>query len=469
HSADFRLDQRDNEADKAVRESVNQFLAQLKRLETDSMRFEDRVDLKIFENRLKYELLLRDQLPLLKRDPLYYLSAIDSVFDVLSRDYEAYTLRAQNALSRIEQFPAVLMEAERNLYHPPELLVRQALIQSDFVREAIKQLSPLFKRYTLFDPIARAQVDHALENAKKAVARFKTTLNAEVLPVADGDFRIGAPTYALILRYKHGVLLPLDDLEDDLEDIYKRYEKGYVEELAFLFRDRKITVSDYDWPQRQLERDAPTYRTEDELVGEFQKEMERGYRFFDKKRLFVVPQERLRFLVTPPYLLASTPYVTYRRPFPMDSTPAADLMLAYPDKRLKKEDRDQLFRARYSKLNIEFLSAQEVMPGRHMRQSALLQKASQPRRVFSSAWLDSGWALYALQLAIENDYFSEPQNAKLLFLRWKLIKAARALVELRLHARTISYEAAVDFISEKTGLSRSQSEAEINYIALNPG
>lgn len=468
HNADFRLDARDMETDKTVRESLRQFLGQVLRLESDSMLFDDRLDLAIVKNQLQYHLFVLEEMTPLRKDPLSYLNAAGAVFDVISRDFASYSVRAQNALARLEKLPGVLLESERNLYHPPEMLSRQALVQADYVREALKQLSPLFKRYTLFDPLARAQVEQALDAAKKAVARYKTTMTAEVLPVSDGDSRVGTEAYAAFLRYRYGSNTKLDDLEESLEDIVKSYEKEYVAALATRFNDRKITVSDYDWPLRQMERDAPTYRSEDELVGEFQKEMERGYRFFDKKRLFVVPQERLRFMLTPAYLLPSTPYASYRRAFPLDSTPAADMLLAYPDKRLKKEQREQLFRSRYAKLNIEFLSAQEIMPGRHMRQSAL-GKASVPRKAFNSPWLDSGWALYALKISLENDYFSDPELAQLLFLRWKYLKAVRGLTELRLHARTIGYDSAIDFISQKTGMSKELASAEALYMLLNPG
>ena len=468
HNSDFRLNPRDMETDKTVREALGQFLAQLSRLESESMLFDDRVDLTLFKNELQYQIFLMDEMSPLKKNPISYLNAVSSVFDVLSRDYASYSVRAQNALARLELVPGVLLEAERNLYHPPEMLSRQALVQTDFVRESLKQLTPLFKRYTLFDPLARVQVDQALDAAKKAVARYKTTITAEVLPVSDGDARIGADAYSSVLRYRCGVNMKLDDLEEALEKIIKRYEKEYAAALAAKFNDHKITVSDYDWPLRQIERDAPTYRSEDELVGEFQKEMERGYRFFDKKRLFVVPQERLRFMITPAYLLPSMPYAAYRRAFPLDSVPAADMLLAYPDKRLKKEQREELFRSRYSKLNIEFLSAQEIMPGRHMRQSAM-GKVTVSRKAFNSPWLDNGWALYALKVALENDYFSDPEMARLLFLRWKLLKAVRGLTEVRLHARTIGYDSAADFISEKTGMSKDLAGAEVLYMVLNPG
>ncbi|NLO90570.1 MAG: DUF885 domain-containing protein [Elusimicrobia bacterium] len=468
HSADYQLTPRDVKTDTMIKDSVANMQRQVQTLRNDAMLYEDRVDLELFNNALALQVFTRQQLPPMKRDPQYYLRATESLFDVLSNDYIGYSTRIQNALSRLEQYPDVLLEAERNLYHPPELFTRMALTQLQFASESLKKVPPYFKRYTLFDPLARIQVDQAMTAAKKGLERYKTMLKEEVLPISDGDARIGRDNYAKLLQYQHGYSGTLEELEKTLAEAVRKYRAEYEAALAQEFNDRKITIMDFDWPQRQVERDAPDSRTEEELVSEFQKEMERAYRFFDKKRLLVVPQQKLRFLITPPYLLTTTTFVDYRRPFPLDSYPVAEVLLSYPDKRLSKAQREQLFKSRFSKLNIEMLSAQEVMPGRHMRQAAM-DKASQPRRVFDQPWLENGWSLYALKLCIEQEYFSSPKLANMMFLRWKYFKAVRALADLRMHCKDMTFDQAADFIAENTGVSRPASQAEANYIAMHPG
>ena len=113
------------------------------------------------------------------------------------------------------------------------------------------------------------------------------------------------------------------------------------------------------------------------------------------------------------------------------------------------------------------LAYHEAIPGHHF-QIALTQEFDLPsfRRGVTFTAYAEGWALYAERLAWELGFYEDDPYGNLGRLQMEAFRAARLVVDTGLHARRWSYEEAVSYLVENTGLPRDMVEFEVaRYIA----
>jgi uncharacterized protein (DUF885 family) len=112
----------------------------------------------------------------------------------------------------------------------------------------------------------------------------------------------------------------------------------------------------------------------------------------------------------------------------------------------------------------------ETIPG-HFLQTATAQEADLPellRGVASSAFSE-GWALYAEQLAWELGAYRSDPYGNLGRLQEELFRAARLVVDTGIHARRWTFEQAVSYLMETTGLAEDTVRDEVERYIVTPG
>src|SRR5208337_4176842 len=124
-------------------------------------------------------------------------------------------------VEREKKMPALLAQARVNLKNPPRI----------YTEIAIEQLPGIVSFFEHDVPLAFADAkDHALKaefvvtNAAviAALNNYLGWLKTDLLPKSNGDFRIGAETFAKKLQYDEMVDLPLDKLlEIGWADLHK--------------------------------------------------------------------------------------------------------------------------------------------------------------------------------------------------------------------------------------------------------
>jgi uncharacterized protein (DUF885 family) len=116
------------------------------------------------------------------------------------------------------------------------------------------------------------------------------------------------------------------------------------------------------------------------------------------------------------------------------------------------------------------LAYHEAIPGHHT-QIAIAQQLDLPsfRRGADFTAYVEGWALYAEQLAFELGFYDNDPYGNLGRLQAEAFRAARLVVDTGLHAKKWTFNQAVDFMVENTGMSEYMMQGEVSrYISL-PG
>jgi uncharacterized protein (DUF885 family) len=122
------------------------------------------------------------------------------------------------------------------------------------------------------------------------------------------------------------------------------------------------------------------------------------------------------------------------------------------------------------KFSMATLAYHEAIPGHHF-QLALAQELDMPffRKNTTFTAYAEGWALYAERLAWEMGMYADDPYGNLGRLQAEAFRAARLVVDTGIHAKRWTYDEAVAYMIENTGLPRGQVEFEVSRYITWPG
>ncbi|HLD29199.1 MAG TPA: DUF885 family protein, partial [bacterium] len=205
HGSDSVLTQRTQERVNKQLEAFKNLRSKLHEIKTASMYPSLQVDYIVLDHLLEVDIYGMENLGLIRMRPQYYLEPLFSVYQLLSKDFGDYNIRAGNAMVRLREFPQILEQAERNLFHPPRIWAEQALKLTEGALNGVSDFIPLFRGYTRYDPVLKTQVDEIMDKVKTALTRYRDFLKNEIIPNSDGEFRAGSYTYGFYLERWHGL------------------------------------------------------------------------------------------------------------------------------------------------------------------------------------------------------------------------------------------------------------------------
>jgi uncharacterized protein (DUF885 family) len=122
------------------------------------------------------------------------------------------------------------------------------------------------------------------------------------------------------------------------------------------------------------------------------------------------------------------------------------------------------------KFSMPTLAYHEAIPGHHF-QIAIAQQLDLPtfRRASDFTAYVEGWALYAERLVSELGLYDNDVYGDLGRLQAEAFRAARLVVDTGIHAKHWTFDRAVDFMVENTGMPQNAMQGEVSrYISL-PG
>ena len=463
HGSDAVLTQRTQERVNKQLEAFKRLREKLHEIKTASMYPALQVDYAVFDRILEVDIYEMENLGLLKKRPQYYLEPLFNVYQLLSKDFGDYNIRAGNAMSRLREFPQILESAERNLSHPPRIWTEQAIRMTDDALNGVSDFIPLFRGYTRYDPVLKTQVDESMDKVKTALARYRDFLNNEILPSSDGEFRAGLYTYGFYLERWHGL--------DITPGSAMRYsKKSYKKALKELDKEAinidALLAKDKGWKGilGKLPKEHPPLN---DVLKVFQDEVDRSYQHFDEYKVVEFPKQRLLIKKMPDFMTAALPYVHYIEPFALDDVRVSEFYLALPSEKAAPAAQERALSSGFNYAQIELLVAFDIMPGMHLRSFSANANPSLIRKVASQPMVTNGWACYAELMAEEMGYYSS-YWARFLRIYVRALRAGRAYVDTALHTDKMTYEEAVAFFQDTFYMSKGAAQAEVLRLSLAP-
>jgi hypothetical protein len=113
--------------------------------------------------------------------------------------------------------------------------------------------------------------------------------------------------------------------------------------------------------------------------------------------------------------------------------------------------------------------AHEAMPGHFLQLSIARRHPDFVRKIQSSGVFAEGWAFYGEEMFVQLGLYGDDLDGRYYTAQWERVRGARAIVDPMLASGQWSYRQAADFFAQQTGFPKSEADAAVAGIALNPG
>jgi uncharacterized protein (DUF885 family) len=413
-------------------------------------------DRAILLNSIRSTLLTLEVIRPWEKNPDIYSSGItNSAFVIMERPYASADARLKSLVDREKQMPQVLLEARKNLKNPPRVYTEIALEQIDGNISFFQTDVPsAFTEATDADTKAAfAKSNAAVIDALKSYAVW---MKSDLLPRSNGDYKLGADTFAKKLSYDEMVDIPLDRL---LEIAYADLHKNQAE-----FARVAKEVDPAKTPQEVLAELATIHPAPDKLLSSFNDTFASLIDFINSHHIITIPSKVEPTLEeTPPFMRATTSAsMDPPGPFETHSTKAY-FNVTLPEKTWTPEHIAEHM-AEFNVGTIISTSVHEAYPGHYVQFLWTPQFPSKIRQILGANTNIEGWAHYCEQMMLDQGYgqpgtgAKDEREAKLIRLgqiQDALLRDARFVNSIKLHTGQFTFDQAVNFFVTDGYQSRS--------------
>jgi uncharacterized protein (DUF885 family) len=412
-------------------------------------------DRTILLNNIRSQLLTLEVIRPWERSPdIYSSGTTNSAYVIMERPYASTNIRLRSLVARENQMPQALLEARKNLKNPPKVYTEIALEQID---DNISFFQNDVPSAFLTGPDAATDAETKAAFAKSnaavidALKSYGAWMKSDLLPRSNGDYKLGATTFAKKLSYDEMVDIPLDRL---LEIAFADLHKNQAE-FARIAREIDPTKT----PQQVLAELAGIHPAPDKLLPAFQDTFSSLITFIDAHHIITIPSKVEPTLEeTPPFMRATTQAsMDPPGPFETHSTKAY-FNVTLPEKGWTPEHIAEHMAA-FNVGTIISTSVHEAYPGHYIQFLWMPQFPSTIRKILGANTNIEGWAHYTEQMMLDQGYGQpgteapgspklDDREAKLIRLgqlQDALLRDARFVNSIKLHTGQFTFDQAVNF------------------------
>jgi uncharacterized protein (DUF885 family) len=459
HTHDDLLEDLSRHAVDAEAHALAGYLRRLDEIKQDALTPIEQLEHRMLTANLQARMFDLEVVRTWERNPQYYSDLIaSSLAGQTLFSHAPAPERARRVLSKLRQTPRLIQAARDNIKEPPGIFVKVGI---ETMKGALK-----FIDYEL--PRAFADLDDlhllgdladAQTEATHAVGAYIEELESAA-PKARASFRLGRDKFEQKLRLEEGISLPVDRL---LAIAMRELQKT---QDAFRTLAGRINGGDpmETWAKTKAEHPAPG-----QLVNVGREQLEELSTFLERQSLITIPRaEEITVAPTPDFYRWS--FASMWTPGPFETKPSrayyylTDVDPSWPADRQEEHLRDYNYPTLWS------ISIHEVFPGHFLHYQHLRKVESKARKsiMFSPASFVEGWAHYCEQMMIEAGFGRKEYGIQLGQLAEALIRLARFVVCIKLHAEDMSVEQGVRFFREEAFMEEISARREAERGTFDP-
>ena len=404
-----------------------------------------------------------------QKDPdSYSTGAAGSIYVIMSRKFAPPDERLRAVIAREKQFPRYFAAARRNLRNVPKIYTEIALEQlPGTIAFFEKDVPAAFLDAT--DPSIKAEFTASNAAAVTELRKYEAWIKSDLLPRANGDFRIGADAFSKKLLYDEMVSTPLDRLlEIGMADLHKN--QAEFQRVAKEVDPAKAPADIL--AELELQHPAP-----DALLQSFRDTFDGLIAFIKQRHIITLPSDRRPTLQeTPPFQRATT-FASMDSPGPFEKVATeAYFNVTLPGPNDSPEEIAGLM-AGFNIGTIVSTSIHEAFPG-HFTQYLWEQRApSKIRRVLSASTNVEGWAHYTEQMMLDEGYAQPGVGAKdmresrlirLGQIQDALLRDARFVAGIQMHRGKFSLDQSREFFVKEGYQSAKVADVETKRGTSDP-
>ncbi len=456
HRADSRLDEVDAAARERVRKAFGEYRETLAAIKRSDLSRANQVDAAILHNKIESTLFELDTLEEWAWNPLYYVRLSgNAIYGLLSRDFAPLEERLDNAASRLEQLPRFFAQARDSLQpeRVPKIHAETAIQQNRGLVTIMDSM--IVPQLQALPPDTAKRLEEAMTSAREAIAKQQAWLEEELLPRANGDFRIGAELYDRKLAFALNSSLSRREIRTLAEREYEFVRNEMYEIAKQVYAEQHPYTAFPDSPDESykqviiraaLEKAYQQLPLRDEIVQIARQYLQQASDFVVENNIVTMPEEPVEIIVMPEFQRGiALAYLS--PPGPLDRNQKAFYAVA-PLPADWTEAQVESFLREYNLYSIQSLTIHEAVPGHYLQLALSNRHPSALRSALWSGPFVEGWAVYAERVMIEAGYLDHDPLMRLINRKWYLRSITNAIIDSAIHVDGMTQEAAMKLMIE---------------------
>lgn len=391
---------------------------------------DERVDRRILLGVIDGWLLEQETLANWKRNPMLYASALsDGVHNLMTMEHDTPAARIRLVIRKLGGVPALLAAARANISNPPRIFAERGLGMmknaSVMLQTDVPQAFATERGTPLMDSLMTAAQD-----ARQEIDAYTTWFEREVLPTANGGWKVGGDAVAARYRAEELIDVPLADLLALGDRELKSYQQQF-RDAGERLAPGKDALETWLTVRRRHPRRGEVVATTQAIVDSLTQ-------FVREKDLAVVPNgERVVVAPAQPFALG---FASMHASPPLEDPPVKSFFYLTDADSTQPAAAQEAWLERYNYASIAITSAHEAMPGHWLHSIHMRKTPGKVRRIWiglnpfpqPSSGQD-GWAHYSEQLLVEQGYKDGDPRYVMAQLSDALTRVCRLLSGIRLH------------------------------------
>jgi uncharacterized protein (DUF885 family) len=460
HTHDDLLEDKSRQAVEAQVHALTGYLRRLDEISPEALTPVERLEHRMVTAHVKSRIFELEEVRTWERHPQHYSDLLStSLAGQVLFTYAPPDERARRVLSKLRQAPRLIQAARDNIKDPPGIFVKVGIetmrgaltfIDDDLPR-ALTDVDDLH----LLGDLADAQAEASL-----AVRSYLHDLENEIGPKARGSFRLGKEKFEQKLKLDEGVTMPLDRLLAIATRELQATQEAFKSVAGRMNGGNPLDA----WAKTKAQHPRPG-----ELVTVAREQLEELATFLERQALITMPAgEQITVAPTPDFYRWS--FASMWTPGPFEAKPSrAYYYLTDVDPSWSRERQDEHLRD-YNYPTLWSISIHEVYPGHFLHFQHLRRVQSNVRKsiMFAPASFVEGWAHYCEEMMMDAGFGRQDYSVKLGQLAEALIRLARFIVCIRLHAEDMSVEQGVRFFRDEAYMEENSARREAERGTFDP-
>ncbi|MGZ3427856.1 MAG: DUF885 family protein [Polyangia bacterium] len=415
----------------------------------------------LLEHHADHQLYTMTELRPLERNPIVYCDLAQSaIYELVTDEFLAPTDRLRAINARLWKIRGLLNEARRNLRPTaPELAVRRAIDLAQSTKGFIAETLPKAMQ-DVPDPKLNDDLRNASGDASRALDDFAGWLTRDLLPRAHGDFALGRDRLMETLRRGQGIDVTPELLvslgERELKEARRRLDEA----------TRAATGKSGAEVSKLLEED---HGKPEELLTSAQQMLESAVEFARTQHLWTAPEpERPKVIEMPPALWG---YMQLQMPGPLagpleQRAHAAYLYVDPVDKSWPDRKKQEHLRT-FNRPVMARTMLHEAL-GHYVQAEIDRHAPTTMQKVALSPLFVEGWAAYVEEMMLAEGWLPGDARVRVAAARGTVLRAARLVAAVRLHALGGKIDDAVKVFTDEAGLEDVPARREAERAAIDP-
>ncbi|MCK5626582.1 MAG: DUF885 domain-containing protein [Candidatus Bathyarchaeia archaeon] len=428
---------------------MKSYLKKFEELSNNTLIKEKMFDQDLAIDSLKLSLFLEDELRLWSSSPEAPDIVGTSLFLLLTRDFTSINERLESMTGRIDQIPDFLNESKQRITDPVKLWIRLAIHATEGLPYLLDEIIVHAKNVNYNN---LQKLNQSSKDAKITINNYKEWLE-KILLNAREDFAIGKDKLDKILQLR-GLGLSSNEILNFAYSALEE-EKSRLTELSYKI---KLGASIEEVKKIIKSKHPKNFK---EVLDVYRKSIEDAKHYILEKKVFKIPaNENVVVKETPQFMrhLVSTAAIFQPAKFDKDQL---SLYLITPHN-------DTKFLEEHNYYSIPNTTVHEAYPGHHLQGCCANENPSLIRLLtpFAAEFVE-GWAHYCEEYMknIGFDNSSESRFEQTIGMIWR---AARMILDIKLASGDISFDGAVNYLIEQTGMDKQVAFIEVNEYAEKP-